>query len=190
MKLTTEPSASLHSYLPLTFNILLTTLLSRNLNLCSSLDTRHQISHKHKMTGTMSVLQINTCNILNWMAASIAWTYPALFPKIMVLLTVCQYLTYLKPDLQQSDSGTSQVMWYKIQIAQDFTIRTAHNPFSTVQYFINTDYQRRQKFWILVKCEQQSTKRLKLISGSTLLDLPLALQTLSLPHQWPVTLKL
>jgi len=112
MKLTTEPSASLYSYLPLTSNILLTTLLSQTLNLCSSLDTRHQISHPHKMTVTMSVLQISTCNILNWMAASIAWTYPALFPKITVIHTFCQDLTYLKPDLWQSDSGTSQAMWW------------------------------------------------------------------------------
>jgi len=135
MKLTAEYSASLYSYLPLTSNILHTTLLSQILNLCSSLDTRHQISHPHKMTWTMSVLQISTCNILNWMAASIAWTYPALFSKIVVLLTFCQDLTYLKPDLQQTDSGTSQAMWHKIQIAQDFTIRTAENPFSTVQLF-------------------------------------------------------
>jgi len=144
MKLTTEPSASLYSYLPLTSNILLTTLLSQTLNLCPSLDTRHQISHPHKMTVTMSVLQISTCNILNWMAASIAWTYPALFSKIMVIHTFCQYLTYLKRDLTQSDSGTSQAMWHKTQIAWDFTIRTAHNPFSTVQYFMITDYQESQ----------------------------------------------
>jgi len=56
LKLTTETSASLYSYLPLTWNILLTTLLSQTPNLCSSLDIRHQISHPHKMTGTMSIL--------------------------------------------------------------------------------------------------------------------------------------
>jgi len=28
----------------------------------------------------------------------------------VVLLTFCQDLTYLKPDLQQSDSGTSHAM--------------------------------------------------------------------------------
>jgi len=55
MKLTTESFASLYSYLPLTSNILLTTLLSQPLNLCSTLDIRHQISHPRKMTGTMSV---------------------------------------------------------------------------------------------------------------------------------------
>jgi hypothetical protein len=37
-------------------------------------------------------------------------------------------------------------MWHKIEIGQEFTIRTAENPFSTVQYFMNTDYQKRQKF--------------------------------------------
>jgi len=82
MKLTAEYYASLYSYLPLTSNILHTTLLSKTLNMCCSLDTRHQISHPHKMTGTMSVLQMSTCNILNWMAASIAWTDPTLiFPR-------------------------------------------------------------------------------------------------------------
>jgi len=53
----------------------------------------------------MSVLQMSTCNILNCKVASIACIYPALSSKIMVL-TFCQDLTHLKPDLQQSDSGT------------------------------------------------------------------------------------
>jgi len=56
MKLTTESSASLYCYLPLISNILLTTLPSQTLSLCSSLDVRHQISHPHKMTITMLVL--------------------------------------------------------------------------------------------------------------------------------------
>jgi len=123
MKLTTESSESLYSYLPLTSNILLTTLLSQTLNLCSSLDTRHQISNPHKMTGTMSVLQMSTCNILNQKVASISSNYPALSSKFMVLLTFCQDLTYLKPDLPQSDSGTSQAMLHKILTALDFTIK-------------------------------------------------------------------
>jgi len=29
----------------------------------------------------------------------------------MVLLKFCQDLTYLKPDLHQNDSGTTQAMW-------------------------------------------------------------------------------
>ena len=49
------------------------------LNVCSSLDVRHQISHPNKIKGTMSLLKMSTCNILNWMAASIAWIHPALF---------------------------------------------------------------------------------------------------------------
>jgi len=64
IKLTTYSSATLFSYLPLTSNIL-TTLFSQTLNLCSSLDIRHQISHPHTMAGTVSVLHISTCNILN-----------------------------------------------------------------------------------------------------------------------------
>jgi hypothetical protein len=135
MKLTTESSASLYPYFPLTSNILHTTLLSQTLNLCSSLDTRHQISHPNKMIGTMLGLQMSTCNILNWMAASTAWTYPALPSKIMVLLTFCQDLTYLKPDLQKCDTGTSQAMLHKILIALDFIIRTVQNPISTVQLY-------------------------------------------------------
>ena len=125
-----------------------------------------QISRLHKMTGTMSILEMSSFNILNWMAASIAWNYPALFSKIVVLLIVCQDLTYLKPDLQQRDISTSQAMWHKILIALDFTTRTAENPFSTVQYFTNTDYQRKQKFWIFVNYEQHWTKWPKLNSGS------------------------
>ena len=50
-KLTTQSSTSLYSHLPPTPDI----LLSQTLNLCSSLDIRHQISHPHKMTATMSV---------------------------------------------------------------------------------------------------------------------------------------
>jgi len=95
MKLTAEYYASLYSYLPLTSNILHTTLLSKTLNMCCSLDTRHQISHPHKMTGTMSVLQMSTCNILKRKVASIACTYPALSSKIMVLLTFCQVTVVL-----------------------------------------------------------------------------------------------
>jgi hypothetical protein len=42
---------------------------------------------------------------------SIACTYPALSYNIMVLRTFCQHLTYLTPDLQQNDSGTSQAKY-------------------------------------------------------------------------------
>jgi hypothetical protein len=51
----------------------------------------------------------------------------------MVLLKFYQDLTYLKPDLQQSDSDTSQALSHKIQTAGNFTIKTVENPFSTVQ---------------------------------------------------------
>jgi len=54
----------------------------QTLNLCFSLDVRHQISHPHKMTATMSVSYISTCNILNWMAASTAWIYSTLFFQV------------------------------------------------------------------------------------------------------------
>ena len=56
------------------------------------------------------------------MVTSIAWTYPALFPKIMVLLKFCQNLTYLKPDLEQNVSDTSQALSHNIPNAWGFTI--------------------------------------------------------------------
>jgi hypothetical protein len=150
MKSTTESSVSLYSYLLLTLNILLTTLLSQTLNLYSSLDIKHKNSCPHKMTWTMSVLHMSTCNILNWTVASTACTYPALSSKIVVLLTFCQDLTYLKPDLQQSDSGTSQATLHKVLTALDCTVRTAQNPYSTVQLF--PEYWLPQKPQILNIC--------------------------------------
>jgi len=88
-----------------------------------------------KMTPTMSILWMSTCNILNWTVASIAWKYPALFLQDDGPCQFCQDLTYRKPDLQQSNSGTSQAMWHKIQFGRHFAIGTAHNPFYTVQLF-------------------------------------------------------
>jgi len=111
MKLTTESSTSLYSYLHLTSNILLNTLLSQTLNVSSSGDVIHQHSYPHKITGKMSVLYISTCNILNWKAASIAWNYAALFSKNIALLKYHRDLTYLKSDSQKRDSGTAQAMW-------------------------------------------------------------------------------
>jgi len=58
MKLTAEFFYTALFLPPLTSNIPLTPLLSQTLNLCSFLDVRHQISHPHKMTETMSVLYI------------------------------------------------------------------------------------------------------------------------------------
>jgi len=139
------------------------------------------------MAVTMSVLQISTCSILNWKVASIVCTYPALSYKIMVLLTFCQDLTYPKPDLQQSDSGASRAMWHKIQTALDFTVRIAqksilHIP--TVSWLLITREAINYQYLLDVNNNQQ---RHKLNSGSSLLDLPFALETLSLLHQWHVT---
>jgi hypothetical protein len=58
MKLTTEPSAPLYSYLPLTSNILLTTLLLQTHSVCSFLDIRQQISHPHTRVRQMKTLNI------------------------------------------------------------------------------------------------------------------------------------
>ena len=60
MNLKTVSSAPLYSHLPLTSNVLLTTLLSQTLNLYSSRDATHQNSHPHKVTGTMSILHSRT----------------------------------------------------------------------------------------------------------------------------------
>ena len=76
-------------------------------------------------------LYISTCNIVNWMVASIAWIYSALFFSKFTALNFCQDLTYMKWGLWQSDSGTVQAMWHKLQIAWDFIIKTAQNPFCT-----------------------------------------------------------
>jgi hypothetical protein len=57
------------------------------------------------------------------------------FPRLWSFSNFCYDLTYHKPDLQQSDSSTSQALWHTIQTVQHFTIRTAHNPFSSVQLF-------------------------------------------------------
>ena len=151
MKLT-ESSASLCSFLNHTLNIPLTTLLTKTINMCSSYDLRNQISHPHKMTWTMQLLTMRTQNILNWMVVSIAWTYCSFHPpfKIIVLLTFCQDLTYLKPHLPQSDSGTSQAMCHKIQITQDITVRTVQNPSSTVQLL--HEYRLAEKPEILNIC--------------------------------------
>ena len=132
MNLTTESSASLYSYLPLTSNIPLTIPLSQTLHLCSSLDTtptftptqndRNNVSFTEQYMQHSELKGDKYCLHLSCYSS-----------KIMVLLTFCQDLTHIKPDLQQSDSGTSQAMWHKILIALDFTTRTAQNPFSTVQ---------------------------------------------------------
>jgi hypothetical protein len=43
--------------------------------MCSPLDIRNQVSHPHKMTGTISILKIRTWNILKKMEVHIAWTH-------------------------------------------------------------------------------------------------------------------
>jgi hypothetical protein len=58
MKLTTESSAPLYSYLPLTSNILLATRLLQTHSKCSFLDIRHQISHTHTRVSQMKTLNI------------------------------------------------------------------------------------------------------------------------------------
>ena len=77
------------------------------------------------------------------------------FSKIIVFLKFCQDLTYRKRDLQKSDSGTSQAQWHTKQTAQDFTVRTAHNPFSTVQLF--HEYRLPEKAEILNICYMWAT---------------------------------
>ena len=106
MKLTTQSSISLCSYLPLTLNILLTIPLTLTLNPIPSLDAGDQISHPHKMNRT-SDLQMWTWNIVNWMAASVNLLF--LPPPRSCSFSHCQDITCLKPDLQQSGSGRVQL---------------------------------------------------------------------------------
>jgi uncharacterized protein YhhL (DUF1145 family) len=58
-----QPPATSYS---LGSNILLTTLLSNTLSLCSSLSVRDQVSHSFKTTGKIRVLDILIFKILEW----------------------------------------------------------------------------------------------------------------------------
>ena len=117
MKLTTEFSTSIYSYLPST------KYTPRNPPVKNPKSVFCAWSKKPIYKPTQNdkckaSLCTSSCDILNWMAASIAWTYRALFSKNMALLKFHQILTYLKPDLQQSDSGTSQATCHKIKLLQ------------------------------------------------------------------------
>ena len=104
--------------------------------------------------------------ILNRMIASIAWTYPALFfqchgPPQSVMLHHISNQTYNKVTVvlhKQCD------IKYKLLQTLPHGMFRIHSPQSNC--FTITDYQRSQKFWIYVKCEQHSTKRHKNISDS------------------------
>jgi hypothetical protein len=102
------------------------------------------------------------------MVPSIAWNYPALFPKIMVLLKFRQDLTYLKQDLQQSDSGTSQAMWHKIQIVQDFTKGLLKIDSQQPKCFMNADCQKARNSEYLLNVNKTKQKD-KLNSGSVVI---------------------
>ena len=69
---------------------------------------------------------------------------------ITVLLTFCQDLTCLKPDLQQTGSATTQTMCHTIQTPRDVTVRTVQNPFTTVQLF--QEYGQQVQHEILNIC--------------------------------------
>jgi hypothetical protein len=77
MKLTTESSAPIYSYLPPTSNILLTTLLSQTLSLSSSLDVRHQISHPHKWQ--------EQCQFYSWVHATFWTEWQQVLPEPVLL---------------------------------------------------------------------------------------------------------
>jgi len=55
------------------------------------------------------------------------------------------------------------IKYQMLEILQ-YGVFKIHSPKS--KCFMNTDYQKSQKFWIFIKCEQHSTKRHKLNSGS------------------------
>jgi len=87
-----------------------------------------------------------------------------------MFVTFYQYLTCLKPDLEQSESGTSQAICYKIQTARYIAIRTVQNPYSTGQLL--HEYRLPEKPEILSNS--------KILS---LLDMLLALESLPLRYQ-------
>ena len=93
---------------------------------------------------------MSTCNTLNLIQASIAWNYPTLCSKIMVFLNVRQDFTYIKPDLKQSDSDTSQAMWNKTQTTPDITIRRVQNLLSILQLLY--EYRLPEEVGILNSC--------------------------------------
>jgi hypothetical protein len=56
-------------------NILLSTLFSNTLSLCSFLDIRHQVSHAYKTTGSIMVLYILTFKFPDsWWKGRSLWT--------------------------------------------------------------------------------------------------------------------
>jgi hypothetical protein len=104
----------------------------------------------------------------------------------MSLLTFRQDLTWLKPDLQQSGSGTSQAMCHKIQIVQTWPqgLFKIHSPQSNS--FMNTDYKWSQEFLIFAKrCTTLNNKTHNLSWVlSLLLEMSLALHYFPLLHRW------
>ena len=133
MKLTKEYSAPLYSYLTLTSNILLTPPALTNpqsvfFSWCKTPNFTPTQNDSNNVSSTAQYMQQSELNSNKYclnLSCSLSQDHgPSQF---------CHNLTYLKPDVQQSDSSTSQALWHTIQTDQHFTIRTAHNPLSTVQ---------------------------------------------------------
>ena len=118
---------------------------------------------------------------------SIFWNYPALFSKIMVLLKFCQDVMYLKPDLRQSDNGTSQAMWQNTNCSRlfhkDCSKSILHSP--TISWIQITREARHSEYLLNVNNTLQKDINLTQVP-SLLLSLLLPLDSLSLLHQWPV----
>ena len=132
MKLSTQSSTCHSSYLHHTkyspHHPLLTNLKSVFCAWCKAPNFKPTQNDRNNVS-----LYIRKCNILNWMATSIARNFPDHFSRNMALLKFRPDLTYLKTDSQQSEDGTSQAKWHKTQTDPDFTIRSVQNQFSTVQ---------------------------------------------------------
>jgi hypothetical protein len=86
---------------PLTQNIPLTTLLSQTLNLCSFLDVRHQISHPHKMTLTMSTLHNPTVSWIQIISEVKSNEYLLNVNKCVNILDIAHYKKLHYTELQR-----------------------------------------------------------------------------------------
>jgi len=147
MKLTTESSASLYSYLPPTPNILLTTLYYTHLqsvffSWCKTPNFTPTQNERRNISFTDKYIQHYELNGRKYCVN----LFCSFYPRSCSFSKFCQDLTYLKLDLWESDSGTSRAMWRKKTNCSRVSSRPAPNPWSTVQLFLEQRLPEKQDF--------------------------------------------